>query len=90
MSSTVSFVQRIDAGLSPRARVASVSSTAPTTAAFTAPCSEAFAGVSSVSGNPTNGHMNTGWLGGFAETGCAKTAYVTKRISTGSLFEVST
>ncbi len=82
MSSTASFIQRNDAGLSARLRVASVS--------VVAQANLAFAGANPASGNPTNGHMNTGWLGGFAETGCVHTTYVTKRITTGSLNEVST
>ncbi len=82
MSSTISFIQRIDAGLSALARVAPVS--------VVAHAIPAFAGASPASGNSITGHMNTGWLGGFAETGCVKTTYVTKRNITGSLFEVST
>ena len=35
-------------------------------------------------------HMNTAWLGDSAETGCVKTTYVTKRITTGSLREALT
>jgi hypothetical protein len=82
MSSTTSFIQRIDAGLSARARVASVS--------VVAQANPAFAGANPAFGNPTTGHMNTGWLGGFAETGCVQTTYDAKRITTGSLNEVST
>ena len=82
MSSTISFIQRIDAGLSARARVASGSVVAHSTPAF--------AGANPAFGNPTTGHMNTGWLGGFAETGCVKSTYVAKRTTTGSLNEVST
>ena len=29
--------------------------------------------------------MNTAWLGDSADTGCVKTTYVTKRITTGGL-----
>lgn len=36
------------------------------------------------------GHTNTSWLGGTPETGFAVSACGTKRITTGSLFEVST
>ena len=82
MSSTTPFIERTDAGLSARARVVSVS-------VVTQP-NPAFVGANSASGNPTTGHMDMGWLGGFAETGCVKTTYVTKRIATGSLNEVST
>ena len=82
MSSTISYIQRIDAGLSARVRVTSASAVAPVLPAF--------AGANPASGNPTTGHMNTGWLGGFAETGCVPTTSVTKRINSGSLREVST
>jgi hypothetical protein len=82
MISTASFIQRNDAGLSAPVRVTSVS--------VVAQANPAFAGANPASDNPTNGHMNTGWLGGFAETGCVHTTYATKRINTGSLTEVST
>ncbi len=82
MSSTISFIQRIDAGLSTRARVAPVSAVTH--------ANSAFVGANPASGNPTTGHMNTGWLGGFAATGCVNTTYVTKRITTGSPDGVST
>ncbi len=82
MSSTTSFIERIDAGLSARSCGASVS--------VVAQANPAFAGANPASADLTTGHMNTGWLGGFAEIGCVKTTYVTKRIITGSLNEVST
>ncbi len=82
MSSTTSFIQRTDAGVSARARGAS--------AFVVAQANPAFVGANPAAANPTTGHMNTGWLGGFAETGCVQTTYVTKQITTGCLNEVST
>lgn len=88
MNSTVSFNQRTDAGLSARTRAASGRVASGHVVVHANP---AFVGANPASGNPTTtGHMNTGWLGGCAESGCVQTTYVTKRITTGSLSEVST
>jgi len=90
MISTASFIQRFAAGLS--ARAASAFVVAPATPAFAGanPRSGDSGSGNSGSGKSIFGHMNTVWLGGCAETGCVQTTYVTKRITTGSLFEVST
>lgn len=82
MISAASFIQRTHAGLSPRARRTSMS--------VVAHVNPTVVGANPDAGNGTTGHMNTGWLGGFAATGCVKNTYVTKRITTGSLNEVST
>ncbi len=92
MSITTLPIPRIDAGLSTRARVR-----------FGAPhANPAFVGapsafghsfgdaVGSTVGNGSIKHMNTAWLGGGAESACVDTTYVTKRITTGILVEVST
>lgn len=92
-------IQRIDAGLSSRARFApvagfSVDALAP---ARPAPAcgpveSVEFAMTGDHLVNDTTGldHTNTSWLGGFVGNGCATPAYGTKRITSGSLIEVMT
>ena len=82
MNSTVSFTQRIDAGLPVRVRVA-----------VTAPATAGAAAGRAAARNPfgaASAHMNTAWLGGTADSGCANPAYVTKRITTGRLCGVLT
>ena len=82
MTSTTPFIQRTHAGLSARARRTSMP--------VVAHAHPTFVGANPAIGNCTTGRMNTGWLGGFAEIGCVKNTYVTKRITTGSLREVMT
>jgi hypothetical protein len=82
MNNTTSFIQRIAAGLSARARAASA-----VVVALSVP---AFGGSNQFGTGMNSNHMNTAWLGDSAETGCVKTTYVTKRITTGSLREVLT
>lgn len=81
MSSTASFIQRIAAGLSARARAATVVVT---------PAIPAFGGGNQTGNGMNHTHMDTAWLGGFAEIGCVKSTYVIKRITTGSLREALT
>ena len=89
MDNTTSFTQRIAAGLSARVRAASAAVVAPAVSAF-AGANPAIGGGTQFGTGMNSNHMNTAWLGDFAETGCVKTTYVTKRITTGSLREVLT
>lgn len=85
MSSTASFIQRIAAGLSARARAGAVV-VLPAIPAFV----PAFGGGNQTGNGMNHTHMDTAWLGGFAATGCVKSTYATKRITTGSLREALT
>jgi hypothetical protein len=87
MNSTTSFIQRIAAGLSARAVSAVV--VAPSVPAF-AGANPAFGSGNQFGTDMNSSHMNTAWLGDSAEIGCAKTTYVTKRITTGNLRVVLT
>ena len=89
MSNSTSFIQRIAANLSARVRAASAVVVAPAVPTFAA-VNPVFGGGNPVGNAMVSNHMNTGWLGGFAETGCVTTTYVTKRIDTGSLREALT
>jgi hypothetical protein len=93
MNSITSFIQRTGAGLSARVRAASAVGIASPVPVF-AVANSAFGGGNPVGTAMSSNHMdsvrNTGWLGGFAETGCVKTTYVAKRITTGSLREALT
>ena len=89
MNSTTSFTQRIAAGLSARLRAVSAVVGAPSVPAF-ASANPVFGGGNQFGTGMNSNHMNTAWLGDSAETGCVKTTYVTKRITTGSLREVLT
>jgi len=88
MKNITSFIQRNAAGLSVHARAVSATVATPSVQAF-AGTSPAFARNQFGTGMNSN-HMNTAWLGDSAETGCVKTTYVTKRITTGSLREALT
>ncbi len=82
MNSTTTFIQRIVAGLSTRVRA----TLAPAPVLTVSP---AYAGAHSAVGMSFH-HVNNAWRSDVAETGCVSTTYVTKRITTGRPFEVST
>ena len=88
MNSITSFIQRTAAALSARALCAMTPWTAAAVPAFAG--ANFAAGFRNRAGNADLQPMHALWLGGTAETGCVKTTYVTKRISTGHLDEVST
>ena len=88
MNNITSFIQRNAADLSVHARAVSAVVATPSVRAF-AGANPAFGGNQFGTGMYSN-HMNTAWLGDSAETGCVKTTYVTKRITTGSLREALT
>lgn len=88
MNNITPIIQRNVADLSVHARAVSAVVATPSLQAF-ASANPAFGRNQFGTGMNSN-HMNTAWLGDSAETGCVKTTYVTKRITTGSLREALT